>query len=177
MILGIDPGLEGGAVLVEPGTAPLVVRGAWHWRPHRGAYVLRGVTPQDGVRLASLHDVGVAIARDCADVAPDGWRVLLEGLFLHDTSRAARILTLAEAAGEVLGPLRSRGVIERPNAARWRGKVLRLKGGTDADVAEAYAVRCVPVLARPPGLGALADVGHVAEALCLAYYGAVVDAA
>ena len=120
--------------------------------------------------LPTLHDVALAIA---SEASPHGrWRVVLEGLFVPSASRASRILTLAESAGEVLGPLRGDGVIARPLASEWRGKVLRL-GATSADAAEEYAIRCVPVVGR--GMGALASNGHAAEALCLAYFGTVVD--
>lgn len=173
-ILGVDPGKEGGAVLVALGVAPLEVLGAWHWRPSGAAWTLTDAHGAE-VQAESLHGVGVAVAGVAAAVAPGGWRVVLEGLYLDSLAKASRILTLAESAGEVIGPLRSLGVIDRPNASHWRAKVLRLRRGTSADAAEAYAVRCVPVLARPPGLGALSDVGHVAEALALAYFGVVVE--
>jgi hypothetical protein len=170
-VLGVDPGREGAAVLVAPGVAPLRALGAWWWRPVRGGYEVASLGGAFG-RVEALHDVGLAVAAKVRQLAPDGWRVVLEGLYVASLDRAPSVLTLAEAAGEVLGPLRGVGPVLRPVAAAWRAKVLRL-GRVGAARAEAYAIEAVPGIVA--GLGELGRVGHVAEAGCMAYYGAVME--
>lgn len=102
---------------------------------------------------------------------PPAWHVCMEGLFIAKGDRGPSLLTLAESAGELVGPLRGLGIVARPTAAHWRAKVLRL-GRVSAKVAEEYAIRCVASGAVVDGdLGALTGNGHVCEAACIAVYG------
>ena len=164
--MGVDPGLvDGAAVLLDmSGKQPFKVVNAWTWRRLVRGYQL---TSLDGVvMLPSLHAVGAEIRR----LAPDGYRLTVEGLYVDDTTRGPSMLALAEATGEVMGPLRDGAVgeLQRPVAARWRAKVLRL-GRVSAAAAAARAMQCAPVLVD--GLGTLASNEHVCEAACIAVYG------
>lgn len=175
--LGIDPGLiAGAAVLIDYDQAPHKVLGAWAW--HRTAHGYRVATETDARGLdLTLFDVGSRIS-DCIDdiIAPLGCStditITLEGLYVASLKTAPSVLALAEAAGEVLGPLRwlTSDPILRPMAATWRAKVLHL-GRAKADVAARRAINCAPWLGD--SLGALQANEHACEALCLAYYGGV----
>lgn len=168
-MLGVDPGLTGGAVLVRGSRAPVEVLGAWYWRPSVAGW---RVTDWAGLEWQSpaLHDVAVMIAGAC-DALTDGWRSCVEGLFVPRQRGPHGVLALAEATGELLGPLRGLECVARPLASEWRPRVLgRCPRGAAA--AEAYAVRCAPKIGS--SLGVLQARGHVAEALCIAYYGAIV---
>ena len=172
--VGVDPGRTNGAVvcLSPRPAAPHVVLGGWAW-------TLRSVKQGDVWRLTdtlgrvsdhgSLHGVGEAIV---SRLGVDVYTLTLEGLYVDALKKASRIITLAEAAGEVVGPLRRGcvGPVRRPLASVWRGKVLRL-GRASAAVCAARAVECAPLVAT--GLGALEGNEHTCEALCIGYYGLV----
>lgn len=187
LILGLDPGASGGACLLQYGEhAPHKAPGAWAWAPRTRQKQRRfEVVDEDGygVIFESIHAVAAHIAEDAMTRGLTPYHLVLEGLFApkrrkgmspqSHAGRLSRAMTLAESAGELLGPLRagSIGAVIRPQNTTWRARVLRLPGGYDAKAAEAYAVKAVPQIAS--GLGVLASNGHAAEAACLAYFGGV----
>ncbi len=115
--VGVDPGLtNGGAVaLAMSKKAPHKVLGAWAWcRRERVAGTVWVVTTHTGEvsEVSSLHDVGAMVA----EAVQGPYTLTLEGLYLDAMKKASRIMSLAEAAGEVVGPLRagSAGEVRRP---------------------------------------------------------------
>lgn len=175
--LGIDPGFRsGGIVLLEmTDKAPHSVVTAWAWTYRvRKAGNVWEVRDESG-KLSnhdSLNSISVMVAGALSGLGVDSYTLTLEGLYLDSMKKASRIITLAESAGGIVGPLLagSVGEVRRPLAVTWRGKVLRL-GRTSAAKAAERAVKCAPLLAV--GLGELGGNEHAAEALCIAYYGGV----
>lgn len=187
-VLGVDGALDGGAVLLAPSGRRAM---GWGWRRRERkagvVYVLRsagyGCTPRT-VDLPSLHEV----ARQIADVAA-GYQLVVEDLFVPHPSdedletkealtrylgRVRSTQALAEAVGEIVGPLRGRaeGEVQRVVASTWR-KVVLGSGSLSSSVSEERAIELV-TRGRPPlieGLGELAQDPHVAEAACIARWG------
>lgn len=156
-------------LLEEADVAPHRVVTAWLWsRQDAGHYV--ATSPSGGrCPVPRLHDVGEMIATLAADTPWDA--VCMEALYVASTKTAPSILRLAEAAGEILGPVARACAVIRVPSATWRGKVLRL-GRCTSDVASARAIACSPILGH--GLELLSTSEHVCEALAIAYYGLVV---
>ena len=134
-IVGIDPGRDGGAVILAPDGRHVVA--AFRWRhSSRGWFNLRTVAANEAgptTRVRSLGDVGAAIARRLGrDVV-----LCVEGLFVPRLDKGkkpdakylgqvARVVTLGEYAGQVFGPAaRHASVTFRPNAGAWRLDRLR----------------------------------------------------
>lgn len=156
-VLGLDPGLDGGAALRVSG----VVVGTWAWTRVARGVRLRG--PSGEVTLPSLHAVGEAIAAEVGSVD----RLVAEGLYYSTRPGGRRIpvedvLRLAEAAGEVLGPLRAIApVVLRPLQAEW-SSVLGTTGLRE-DVAERAAMERARIEGWLPRWTAK-EQGAVAEA-------------
>ncbi len=180
IVLGVDPGaVDGAAVLVmhgDPETPPVGAINAWRWHRLGGkGSTLYEVVDAWGVRVEvrTLGEVGRRIMVQ-SHVHVPRWHLCVEGLFVvNDPKRFPSALTLAEATGQVMGPLcqYAIGEVMRPTAAVWRAKVLKLPRSTSAKAAEAYAVKALPGIVL--GLGDLSGCGHTAEAGIIAYYGAV----
>jgi hypothetical protein len=173
----VDPGHTNGGVVLAKWSkkAPHTVLGAWAWvLRKRVAGNVWVVTDKDGrlTECRTLNDVGGLIRESVAALGVDSYTLTLEGLYLDQMKKASRIITLAESAGEIVGPLRSGSVgpVARPKASTWRAKVLRASR-LSAAAAAARAIQCAPLIAT--GLGELADNEHVCEALCIGYYGGV----
>lgn len=185
--LGMDPGQCGAIVLIEP-DGKTIARW-WTWNAAKHYYRLKNNATTDRP-VGSLFDVSKIIAKQITSLP----LFTLEGLFEPKPGRGKRILAgsaikCAEAAGEMLGPLRERvaPVILRPTAAGpfgWRRNVLRLPDNTDADKAESYAVAVCERLAIWPEKGRAlgraderdvtltkAEEGALAEAFAMARYG------
>ncbi|MCK5090504.1 MAG: hypothetical protein KAQ88_11050 [Hyphomicrobiaceae bacterium] len=183
-IVGIDPGRDGGAVVLAPDGRHVVA--AYRWRHSvRGWFNLRTIAanqPGPTVRVGSLGDVGAAIERRIAgrDVV-----LCVEGLFVPRPDKGkkpgakylgqvARVVTLGEYAGQVFGPAaRHASVTFRPSAGQWRPLVLGIPASSPSKFAEEHAITAL-TRARPPlvvGLGELAKDPHVAEAACIARFG------
>ena len=188
-VLGVDGAHDGGAVLLDEAGR----RGeAWGWkrreRKSGTIYVLRMSYRCQGERavdLASLHEVSLEIVRRL----PPSCGIVVEDLFVPHPSQEdletrealARYLgrvrstqTLAEAVGEIVGPLRShaRGEIARVEASAWR-KVVLGSGSLSSSRSEELAIERLTRV-RPPlvdGLGVLAQDPHVAEAACISRWG------
>lgn len=187
--LGVDPGLDGGAVLLGPDGRRVIDVWAWqqigesktrwnYWRGELGPW-----------ELPSLFEIGADIARICEGTGHP-WQVYGEGLFAWQ-GRLEVVVPLAEATGELLGPLRvSAAQVVRPLARDWRPVVLGGHAYQSSDLAEENAwhrcavgrPRLVEGLERGPWLerktvkrkGHEIEVPawpHVLEAACLARFG------
>jgi hypothetical protein len=174
-VLGVDPGLTGGAVLI----CGRDVLGAWSWREvtrrKERAWVLDGawvpmhpdIPPPEIIacECATLAQVARTI-EGTAHVAARYWDLAVEGLFVG--AHANGLISLAESAGVMIGCL-SEGHVTRRSASEWRMMV-----GCPtrpADLAEREAIRISPMrLAWPDGRlwRELRERGHVAEASLIA---------
>lgn len=184
LLLGVDPGQHGAAALIEWPSRRLLMR--WSWTPvAAGLRVRVGDGPprarmEDTLRVEdSMHDAAGAMRLDVLDGVPgavvDPRRVVVsvEGLFAH----AGPAMTLAEWAGETMGPLRclTDEPIRRPMAREWRPRILGISARTTAARAEAAAIRWATAAGYLEGMdGATkAERGAVAEACAIALWGAL----
>jgi len=175
--LGVDPGRNGAAVLVEQQrgySEPQVVAGwVWTWRGgrKRPCYSLAG--PPDGVQeFRTLSAVGTHIgihAKHCG-WSRDSLEVAVEALFVGRGKGVRSALKTAELAGEVQGPL-----VEiltpghkawRPTPSEWRlhARLPRVGRSAAKDAAIAWANERFSMTAHPH----LLDNDHAAEALGMA---------
>ena len=177
VVLGVDPGsTNGGAVLLDADS----VRVWWAWTWLRGKGGRYRVTRGDagGVSVAevtTMHDVALGLARS------GPWAVaVVEGLYVPPPRRGRRVnpqsvVPLAEAAGELLGPVRaSAGRLERPLASVWRRDVLGAAGATARDAearARLWAMRALQWPCEAEGVVTESEAGAVAEAACMASWG------
>lgn len=161
--LGIDPGRDGGASLLDPDGRLVEVWG-WRWL-ERDVPVWRLRSRTLETEHAHLHGVGEAIAGLC----PERLALVVEGLFGHGVT----LERLSWFAALVAGPLLDRAVgeVRRPEASTWRPTVLGIAPSTPAKAASAAALRLVPRLV--PGLGRLATDEHACEATAIARWGHV----
>lgn len=164
-VLGIDPGHDGGAVLLGEGRVALAVL-AWR-RLHRKSGDVYATMNLDGDEQAepSLHGVAQRISAELAgarvsfrderyayDLSAPWYHLAVEGLFARPGLALHGICSLAEATGEVTGPLRQAAISEvRPKASEWRSAVLARGWGRTSEEAERAALRLCQ--ARLPTLG------------------------
>ncbi len=138
-VLGVDPANEGGAALRDPSGRRAVT--AWSWERHEPA---KGISvwelwrddqqPRD---MPSLHSIGAEIARTCEALGAP-WHLCAERLFARPGLALHGVVSLAEATGELLGPLREgAATVTRVLASQWRPMVL----GCDAYEASGVAER------------------------------------
>lgn len=193
--LGIDPGQTGAAVLLDPGGRRAVAVWSWTHRPRKGGdrFEVHQQLPEPfGLRqleLLSLFEVSYGLIRAALQPlgAPDlPYHLVCEGLFVwpgHDCG----FDTLAEATGEVLGPLRDAALsLDRPLARRWRSVVLPRGWGRTSEEAERAALTvCRGAIGGLEGWLETEQDGdgrvrprwpHVVEAGCLARFGHVTRA-
>jgi len=176
--LGVDPGKHGAAVLVKlRESAPHDAIAAWTWAPSKakgGGYNLR-TESGERVRVASLHEAGAIIAATTRSLVPSGCPIALEGLYVGRGSRTppGDVLTLGEAAGEVVGQMRSimRGSLMRPLYTQWVAKVMPPAHGKPSRVASSYILANTERVVS--GLGAIGHVEHCCDAACIAYWAAI----
>jgi len=195
--LGIDPSASdpGAAVLLD-GTAVL-----WWgvWSKVVAGFRVRSANRYEHV-FPCLNGVSLRIANDVSSftVRVDGHyvqtftriaelRIVVESPIEGRTGmRRGTTTALAEACGELIGPLRhlTDQPILRPVAVErskskppgWRRQVLGLPNTTPADQAEAYAVARAPLLFRwnPDPFAerklTKGELGALAEAACIAAY-------
>lgn len=189
-VLGVDPGAEGGAVLLD--VDGRTVLDWWLWRPRdrkdeaRG-WALWGHGWADWTEHVSLSELGDEIAEDVDRQLEAGLvSLVVEGLFVprprdgltcwrgqRETEaylgRVRSTLTLAENTAELMGPLRAAAVeIHRPKASTWRAAVLGLPRNVASDVAERTAIALCRATLR--GLEEV-EHPHLAEAACMAKWG------
>lgn len=187
--LGLDPGLDGGAVLLGPDGRTTLHVWAWEQIGQSKSHWSLWRDDEAALELSSLHEVGSLIATACRrkDLP---WQVYGEGLFAW-VGRLEVVVELAQAAGELIGPLRPWAArVERPLARDWRKVVLGGSAYQSSDLAEERAwqrcavgrPRLVEGLDRGPWLdrkkvkrkGHEIEVPawpHVLEAACMARYG------
>jgi hypothetical protein len=164
--LGVDPGLDGAAVLTD-GAA---VIGWWTWH-HLAAgkrkaerWTMAGhpeLPESEWPVCGSLHDVAEEITEQV--LAPPPYRVdvvAVEGLYQAGHS----VITLAESAGELVGPLRCLAPIVRPRASTWRPVILGSRRWTSAEAEGAAVDQCRLRLDWHP------PTAHAAEAACIALW-------
>jgi hypothetical protein len=193
--LGVDPGLDGAAVLLDP-MGRVLVAVAWHslsWtvriKPWRGP---EGTTEIHEHKVSDLHAVGVFVHTQTyqyltrlpemeptyPEAGPAGQKAIghrpkakgaLYRLAVEGLfGHGPTLAGLAWEAGLVAGPLLidHEGEVERPLAMTWRPAVLGIRGNDKN--AGLLALRLAP--ARFPGLGTLATDEHTCEAACIAEY-------
>jgi hypothetical protein len=183
-IVGIDPGKDGGAVVLAPDGRTALA--AYRWRHSmRGWFNVRRVRRNQATpdaRVSCLHSIGAAIA---AELGGREAVLAVEGLFSPRPAKGkpadgkylgqvARVIRLGEYAGQVFGPVQQYAAVTlRPSAGQWRPMVLGIAPNTESKKAEAAAILALTRV-RPPlvvGLGELAKDPHVAEAACIARFG------
>ena len=169
--LGIDPGNEGGAVLLAPMGEGWRALAAWHWRPcsrqKRRHWTLTTVC--EGWDLEQIEPglgtVGRRIQLVAADRGQAYW-LTVEGLW----GRGRTLERLSWYAGLVAAAVEAgcEGSADdvRPQANLWRKELLGLAPGTSAGDAESEALLWSVTHVR--GLGRLSTIGHVAEAAAIA---------
>ncbi|MCK5495414.1 MAG: hypothetical protein V3S93_02505 [Methyloceanibacter sp.] len=174
-VIGIDPGADGGAVILQADGQTAL--DAFRWRKGVGGYNVRSIYGPS-TKVPTLAHVGDRIARAF------GHKVWLgvEGLFvprpnpghLHvHPGQIRHVLTLAENAALVYGPMLGKAErVERPTAAVWRPAILGIARNASSKSSEAAAIAACTKM-RPPIVTGLRDLGedpHVAEAACIARY-------
>lgn len=177
--IGIDPGEEGGAVLLDAATLPgrrHRALAAWWWRPKRsGGYLLDVAGLRSGQRLPqpSLGAIGAEVLA-VAQELPGALVVHCEGQFTGQHKGVQSTLTLARAAGKVVSPLEAHAAeVAFPTVRQWR-PAFRISTQASGKAATRHAVRLVSEHRFPQGqglvegLGHLAQRGHVAEAALIA---------
>lgn len=163
--LGIDPGHDGAAVILDEAGRRCLAVWSWHRLRRKGRDVYATWSTDEGnTTEKSLGEIGMWIASGMA-----GHHTLtVEGLY-------GRAIALAEACGEVMGPLVASALNDvregryRPRAQVWRKAVLGSAPSKAA--AKELARRLAPRLIE--GIpDDLLEVEHVVEAACIARYGA-----
>ena len=177
VVIGIDPGVRGGACLIDHAGRPLM---AWVWTPdtrgirvrrwvERGQWVERGM-PYVSQGPATPKVLAQIVGMELGQVHRE--RMVYEGLFVgaSRSSSATSTLLLAEWVGEHRAALRDYAdvVADRPLAQTWRAQQLgRGWGQARRKEAEAEAVRRASWL---PSTWTLAERGAAAEAWLIARY-------
>lgn len=197
-VLGVDPGYHDGAAVALDGSGRLLTALSWHRLERKGGAVYRttllGESEEEdgslyevghrfrGELVASLAARPSLASAHAYDLSAPWYRLVVEGLFAW-AKQLNGLVELAEAAGEVTGPLRSGAVGEvlRPKAKTWRASVLPKRWGTSSADAERAALVVCRTL--HPTLGAFLDAApdaegrlvptwpHVVEAACIARWG------
>lgn len=181
LVLGVDPGSRHGGLVMLDGPAVVAWAGFWTMRSSGRLVVSMSHHPAPRA-VPSLHALGMAFALHALGMGMSRWRLVVEELFVPRAGQAQSaqtVVALAEACGELSGPLREGATdVRRVRAVDWRHRVLGLAARTPAKAAEEYAVRVAPTLFWWPGngwsdLGAMSKDarGGVVEAACIARWG------
>lgn len=152
-VVGVDPALNGAAVLLVDGRVAAV----WTWKSvdRSGLSVFR-LAAVEGDRVAvrtcpTLGQVGAIIAEAVWRIAGVmNVRLIAEGTHVRFVAAA---ISVEGSAGRVLGPLEqyAEGLrARRVKASAWRSALLRMGHWTGRDAAKLAAARFVPPLV--PGL-------------------------
>ena len=180
-ILAIDPGADGGAVLLAADGRTAIDAWAWDRRVTGGIHTWRLWRPEGPpLQISSIHEIALQLARAAEGIGTP-WQLCVEGLFAW-SEQLNGIIELAEATGELLGPLAARAsVVHRPRAVTWRAAVLPKGWGRTSEEAE-HAARIV-ARSTVRGLGRFVEYEfdadgrevplwpHVCEAACMARFG------
>lgn len=157
--LGIDPGKNGGAVIVS-NDGKLNLEFWCYWKPDKEAYKVT----MTGENV--LHkDLG-ELSRYFGKVS----RAAVEALFVGPARQA--IIGTAETAGALISAasdslLDASQAILRPPASRWRSDLLRLPGGTKAAQADKYAKKVIENMFHDSDAW---KSGHAVDAACIALW-------
>ena len=159
--LGIDPGMEGAAVLLDDAGG---FTGCWHWT--RARMKASDDTVQRGWDLGSCMAVVAGVAHGFGALA------CIESMYVpKDPKRHPSFLVLMEATGIAIGACQAAGlqVPYRPKATQWRKKICPKANGRTRAIAERIELG---------GIGLLLDIPepwnrniHVVEAAMIALYG------
>lgn len=176
--LGIDPGAEdGAAVLLEPDGRTVAELWAWHrlTRTYRVHIQLPGTLGVSVTEVPSLHAIASRRIGPAVESLP--YHLVVEELFVW-TGHDCGFDTLAEATGEIYGPLRDGALtFQRVLARKWRAAVLqRGWGRTSAEAERAAWQVCAHGMTGLEGWLQRNGDGHprwahVLEAACLARWG------
>ena len=157
--LGIDPGKNGGAVVISSNLKPEL--DFWcYWSPVSDGYKVS--IPGETLRLRDLSELSRYFDKVSA--------AAVEALFVGPARQT--IIGTAETAGALIAAaseslLDRAQAILRPPASRWRSDLLRLPGGTTAAQADKYARKVIEQLM--PDTQAWRS-GHAVDAACIALW-------
>lgn len=152
--IGIDPGTNGAAVLLEDRQ----LSEAWWWKPRRtSGYFVQST--REKFEVGSLSELAPHFAGIVS--------VAIEGLFVGPSR--STIVRTSETAGELLGAIMiNSGVsVTRPMASRWRADLLRLPPRTSASACDRYARQVITHLL---GESIAWKSGHAVDAACIALW-------
>lgn len=169
MILAIDPGHQGGAVLLDDHGSPVAW---WAWRKLRrkeaDVYGLDYSRPIWGDRryTRTLAGIGGLLALDVARWGSE-YHLVAEGLFVHPKWRGDTAIDLGKSVGWLTaGLLETALSYEEPRADIWRPAVLGCRNREKSEVAERLALQ----LWASRWQGEPCDSPHVAEAYAMGWW-------
>lgn len=162
--IGVDPGHQGGAVLLGDAGRPVA---AWAWKPlERKSGRIYRLDEANGPSIETDHIAGVGALLNlavCEITHGEPLHLAVEGLFVpyYDLRRSASALELARAVGWLTAGLvqRAASYVE-VKASAWRPAVLGCRRNEKSEEAERRAL----VRWRTRWEGPLGDDAHVAEA-------------
>lgn len=172
MILAIDPGHEGGAVLLDGRGLPVAW---WSWKPldrksGRVYAIDRSDAAWDRITVRTLAGVGAELALSLREERQSGLHLVAEGLFVHPGARGGRAhaaIELGKSVGWLTAPLLESALsYEEPRSAVWRPAVLGPGSNASSDIAEARAL----ALWSRRWTGPPCPDPHVAEAYCIGWW-------
>lgn len=195
-MLGVDGGHDGAAVLLASGSISVLAALSWQRlaRKSGDVYLCTSLSGDEQTE-PSIHGVAQRILCELAgvrrrpgppcggglDLSAPWYRLAVEGLFVWP-GRTGGIIELAEAVGELIGPLRYGALtVSRAAPSEWRSAVLPKRWGRSSVEAERAAL--IVCRALQPELGAFLDATpdaegrlvptwpHVVEAACIARWG------
>lgn len=167
-VLGIDPGVAGGAALLdEDGGAlwacrwvPLDRKAGRVWRVDHQGYG----EPKVSIEVRSLAGVGVVLG---LHVEPGKVHLAVEDLYVASMARQDAAIALGRSVGWLTAHLVDVVLsYSQVRARKWRPAVLGCSPATSSDDAEELALQRW----RPRWVGELREVAAVAEADCIAWY-------
>jgi hypothetical protein len=175
-VLGIDPGHDGAAVLLDGAGEP---RWAGRWRPLKRTkdgvdYRVYRLDwePLGGALYSSEHrtvaGVGAALSAQVRiQLGEARLHLVAEGLFVFSMARGDAGIELGKTVGWLTAGLLEHALsYDEPRARKWRPDVLGCNPAESSDEAERLAL----LRWRSRWSGHLANDAHVAEAECLAWY-------
>lgn len=182
-VLGIDPGHDGGAVLLA--SDGRTIHTAWGWRRLTDRYSVTELSapgvPVEHYYSPSLHALSSRIAAAVASRQVP-WVLAIEGLFIWPGRVIDGIVELIEATGELKGPLADcASRVERPQASTWRAAVLPRGWGRASAESERAALSVCRSTMRELAEFSMSEQDaerrevplwpHVVEAACIARWG------
>lgn len=158
--LGVDPGGDGAAVLLDGGGRVVAVA-LWANKGEKGnpLFTLKVATPTDGlvsryVELPAASAVGSIVSMELREITGrDLWALAVEDLHFGKGKGIQSVLTYARRTGAMIGPLErnahgGRAAWVQPMA--WRTMILGTATNAKTPEVKAASLRLMP--ARLPGL-------------------------